>query len=400
MFIVEILNRAVKLLIVIFVAMIFYGWIISIIGDGPIYSLVNFFNTETMEKYWYTYMLFINNFVPSVEKQGMVWASFLSMDLHLFIIFLPFVYLLRKKWKIGISAIVLMMFGSLITSFCWAMDADVIIMPALEPFKTIRYQQKFWYKAFPYGIGIITGWCIWRYHNENIDGTLLKKVTDMIIESSVVSVGLHLIGLSMIVLVVCLYHPVTNYNHYDHTFPAVVVLTLSQVLIPVGVALNFVPMSLNKSARLRAVMSMPLIKPLSNLLVMIVPMCGSIYIWIYYSSFDGAYMNSKYLFMITLFATFLLIVFSFVLIVLFVYPAFNILRLLTENYRYKDDKDMGVEGYQKAQGDDTEEDPEEDPEGESSQSDNYQKSQSSQRPRSSDESLEMPRSDVPKLLIV
>ena len=78
-----ILYKILKLLPIVLLSILLYGWGAPVIGNGPVFSEKYYFMTRRMKKYWWTYMLFINNLHPSIRNQGMIWGSFFALELQL-----------------------------------------------------------------------------------------------------------------------------------------------------------------------------------------------------------------------------------------------------------------------------------------------------------------------------
>lgn len=341
LYVIEIINKVTRLFVLILVSLLLFGWVSPILGSGPLFSLKSYFNTEMMKKYWYCYLLFINPFHPNIESQGMVWASFVALELHLFIIFLPLIGLLLHKRTLALVIISLFMLASLVGSFFWTIENNLNISPWVRPYDVIAYQQKFWNKAFPYGFGIITGLSIWSYHNEHLDGSGLEGIMNKIKLSKWLPLIMHWVGLLFIIIVILVYHPIENERNNDIKAVSSLLLLCSQVLIPVGLSLNLVPMTLNRSDRLRAFLSLPLFKPISHLLFIMVPLSGTLLIFVVYNLGDGLDIDVKWYFIYWIAFFIGLILLAFFISIVFISPFTNAVKVLLENYRYQDNMETG-----------------------------------------------------------
>ena len=77
--------------------------VLPYVGSGPLWFLQDF---HRCEKYWWTNLLYINNFYPTTfsdECYGVTW--YLANDMQFFIIAPIFVLLLYNFWEIGFSTI-------------------------------------------------------------------------------------------------------------------------------------------------------------------------------------------------------------------------------------------------------------------------------------------------------
>lgn len=153
---VEIFNKAARLFAIIFISALVYGWAAASIGNGPVFSEKYYFMTRSMNDYFYTYLIFVNNLID-IENQGMIWGSFLACEMQLFVLALPLINLFLIRRNLSVFIISILMTGSLFASYFWAVGKDVHISVVTDALPVIEYQQKFWNKAFPYCFGILTG---------------------------------------------------------------------------------------------------------------------------------------------------------------------------------------------------------------------------------------------------
>ena len=224
------------------------------------------------------------------------------------------------------------MISSLGTSFVWSITKDVKISVIRDAFQVVEYQQKFWNKGFPYGIGIFTGLFVWKVHHEENEGTFFQKVVERIEESAIIRYLMHFSGIILILSVIFALHPIDHDRDHDIDAVSAVLLTASQVFMPIGLALNFIPMVLNRSVNLKAFMGSPLFKPHAALLVLMVPLSGSISMYIMYDVQDGIYFDFKtYLY----YAISLWIILAFIALILYVFiifPSFNTINSLFDQF--------------------------------------------------------------------
>jgi hypothetical protein len=153
---VEYFNKFVKLLAIIFIAAFIYSVGATTIGNGPVFSEKHFFMSKRMRDYFYTYLIFVNNLID-IDNQGMIWASFLALEIQFFIFSLPIINLFLTRRNFSYLIIASAMVGSLVASNFWAHCKDVDISVIKDALPLIEYQQKIWNKAFPYCFGILTG---------------------------------------------------------------------------------------------------------------------------------------------------------------------------------------------------------------------------------------------------
>lgn len=95
-----------------FYALFFYMCISVYMSDGPMWVRYMEMVKETCGKYWWTNLLYINNFIPNTwNQQCFLWGWYLAVDMQLYIV-APIVFLLYAKvnkglgWAIIIAGII------------------------------------------------------------------------------------------------------------------------------------------------------------------------------------------------------------------------------------------------------------------------------------------------------
>ena len=105
------IHRYLRLSPAYFFALFLNFKVLPYVGSGPFWSLSN---VHRCEKYWWTNILYINNFYPTIfsdQCYGLTW--YLANDMQFFIIAPIFVLLLYHFWEIGLSMIVGIMLASI-----------------------------------------------------------------------------------------------------------------------------------------------------------------------------------------------------------------------------------------------------------------------------------------------
>ena len=105
------IHRYLRLSPAYYFALFFNFKVLPYVGSGPYWLLGN---VHRCEKYWWTNMLYINNFYPTIfsdQCYGVTW--YLANDMQFFIIAPIFVLLLYHFWEIGLSMIVGIMLASI-----------------------------------------------------------------------------------------------------------------------------------------------------------------------------------------------------------------------------------------------------------------------------------------------
>ena len=77
--------------------------VVPYVGSGPVWFLPDY---HYCEKYWWTNILYINNFYPATMEQCYNVSWYLAADMQFFIISPIFILLLYNFWEVGLSMII------------------------------------------------------------------------------------------------------------------------------------------------------------------------------------------------------------------------------------------------------------------------------------------------------
>ena len=136
---IELLYKFLRLFPIMFYWVIYFGWIVPTYGSGPAFSELDYFNESKMDKYWWTNFLFIDNIYPKTEKQPMLWGSFFSLEIQLFLIFFPMIVLIIYNEMIGYLTLSSFWLGSLITAFFYSKSKDLELSSYVNAGEVGRY---------------------------------------------------------------------------------------------------------------------------------------------------------------------------------------------------------------------------------------------------------------------
>jgi len=96
------LNRYVRISPLYYFVLFLWFKVIPHIGHGPNWHYTDRHNCE---QYWWTNVLYINNFHPNFNNKCYVVSWYLAVDMQLFIFAPIFLYLLYHYWRVGVAAI-------------------------------------------------------------------------------------------------------------------------------------------------------------------------------------------------------------------------------------------------------------------------------------------------------
>lgn len=105
-------------------------------GEGPFWFNMKSGNTEPCERYWWTNLLYINNFYPKVyADQCVPWTWYLANDMQFFIVGVIITVVFHKHFKLVTGVLFAMFCASLIITGFIVADNDVQSFSLSDPSK-------------------------------------------------------------------------------------------------------------------------------------------------------------------------------------------------------------------------------------------------------------------------
>jgi peptidoglycan/LPS O-acetylase OafA/YrhL len=206
-------------------ALLIYWKLLPYMGNGPLWP--SFYSNKNCDKYWWTNLLYINNFHPKYEDNCMGWTWFLAADTQMYILS-PIVILPAYFFSIlGLFPLMVLLVAVLITI---AAIVTVNEFPAnVASFKrlpggggSIAYENmvyvRFYTRAAPYLIGMAVGYYLARRDR-------YKRVWSNKLISLIVWLAAFALGITVV-------YGLYDYNH-GHQYPQVastLYLTFSSAL--------------------------------------------------------------------------------------------------------------------------------------------------------------------------
>ena len=109
------IHRLLRIAPVYFFIYFFYVFAFPHTGSGPAWPIHDYTNKSSCGEYWYSNLLFINNFLPTDEPSCMGWSWYIANDIQLYFIS-PIILFLHYKSKIlGYSSCGLLLLANIIT---------------------------------------------------------------------------------------------------------------------------------------------------------------------------------------------------------------------------------------------------------------------------------------------
>lgn len=239
------MHRYIRLIPIYSLSLLLYWFVMPVVGNGPI-----FFNyrrqSDTCSRYWWTHLLFINNFVPTKtsDDECMGWTWYLANDFQFLLVLPLFVWLLYNKRTAGL------VFMGLVQFLSYAVNMAIVILYDLESsfFKAddsfyTNYYLKPYNRIAPFMIGVIVGLCIFvhKYEAPSADNKI-KRLMGVINTSQCCRCVMYIVGSVIILGVVFIFYPLNNYPEDITRIFNALFLTFSKTLFIVGFTLCVVPL--------------------------------------------------------------------------------------------------------------------------------------------------------------
>lgn len=167
------LHRVLRLSPAYYFVVFFSFKVFPYVGSGPLWYLPD---VARCEKYWWTNILYINNFYPTTfadQCYGVTW--YLANDMQFFIVSPIFLILLYRYWKVGLVTIASTMLASIVVIGTLAgiknPDANLLLgnlagggegNPTLQDFAFSNIYEKPYCRINAYLIGIILGFIFYK----------------------------------------------------------------------------------------------------------------------------------------------------------------------------------------------------------------------------------------------
>eukprot|EP01137_Pigoraptor_chileana_P009745 Opistho-2@58440 len=172
--------------------------LMPVMSDGPIWY--NVADQHSCSEYWWTNLLYINNYYPKdLKSECMGWSWYLALDMQFYIITPIFLFALHRNPKLGVGLISFVIVGCLAATGAITYHWDVTPSPFAEgggadgDAETLLYFNKIYVqpyaRIFPYLVGILTAFFMRRAGAEH--GTFAIRIkAPALIVGSLVAFGL------------------------------------------------------------------------------------------------------------------------------------------------------------------------------------------------------------------
>lgn len=162
-----VLHRFVRVLPLYMFILLFSWTMAKYMGSGPKWYNADYLMHENCYNYFWTYVLFINNFVmPDEVPECLAGASYLPNDMQFFILSIPIMYLYVRHSRIyGWTLLITCISFSIIASGTISSDEDISV--DFKSLYTQSYLNDIYYKPYcriaPYAIGLLGGFIYYAF---------------------------------------------------------------------------------------------------------------------------------------------------------------------------------------------------------------------------------------------
>jgi peptidoglycan/LPS O-acetylase OafA/YrhL len=145
-------------LVPVYAFVIFFAWnVLPMAGTGPFWFIYEMEITDTCRRYWWTHLLFINNFYPlKYTDQCLPWTWYLANDFQFFAIGTLLVKLHYRSSKLAIITTVLMLVASI--AITMGLTAEYNLNFYSDQQQDMIYDKP-WSRIQTYLVGVLT--CFW-----------------------------------------------------------------------------------------------------------------------------------------------------------------------------------------------------------------------------------------------
>mmetsp|Transcript_7217 Transcript_7217/g.8192 ORF Transcript_7217/g.8192 Transcript_7217/m.8192 type:complete len:491 (+) Transcript_7217:507-1979(+) len=262
------LHRYLRLIPLYVLTLLFYWFLMSSVGNGPIFFMYDEIESSSCSSTWWIHFLFLNN-ITEIHKNAngcMGWTWYLPNDMQFFLLIPIIVFLLYHKRVAGI----LFLAGYQIA--CYIFTIVVAIQFDLSPSyfeATDSYYKLYYHRPFariaPFTIGVLVALLLYSFHNETPEASVFKRVMDKVHSSRLVRVAMYVVGSALFLLMIFIFYPINNYpEDFSRAFN-IAFLTFSRSLLILGMSLVLLPTLIGHNRPLWWLLSLDVFTPLARL---------------------------------------------------------------------------------------------------------------------------------------
>ena len=150
---------------------LFFFWSIGpYLGNGPYWNGVIMNINSTCPKYWWTNLLYINNFYPKFAEQCVAWTWYLANDMQFYVVSPLLLIPLFFLWPLGIALLCVGLFFSLVATGAlvgaYNLPLNAFVSFKYTNFDGIDFNDVYYGKPYcrisPYLVGLFLGFVIYK----------------------------------------------------------------------------------------------------------------------------------------------------------------------------------------------------------------------------------------------
>ncbi|CAI2387450.1 unnamed protein product [Moneuplotes crassus] len=307
-FIMLYVHRFLRLIFPLAFVQFFMMFLMRYFGSGPLYWQAWNFSNKSCNTYWWSNLVFINNFVPwNIMDSCMSWTWYLANDFQFFAVspFIIMAYCYNRKIayiicfilvliSMGLSGVITAIHN--VNPMTQARDYDAFSLMYTKP----------WTRMGPYFLGAVFGFSYFELTMREVyidlGYTTFNKLYSYLRDSRATSLALAFIGVA-ITAIFCF--PLGSYfnecgNMFDTSlpsncwgyFPSVLFNTLSRVSFVFGLSLLLLPTFVNRLRIIRGLLCNELFVVLARLSYIAYLLHPIVIFWNYFDAKQGVYAST------------------------------------------------------------------------------------------------------------
>ena len=261
------LHRFLRITPLYLATILFFWFIMSMAGNGPVFYIYKDDYAGAWDKYWWSHLIFINNFYPfHSDEQCLGWTWYLPNDMQFFMILPLLVWLLYKYRILGVLFNGILMICSFIVwfSILYAEDYSPSYIAIREDYYRVYYMKPYM-RIAPFLQGIYLGFILYCFRNDEAEYSIYKRFCDKIKDSWILRQICYWGGLAIIVVITLTFYNINRYpNDYPRGFNAIY-MTLIRAWFIFGLMMFIFPMLLGRGQILRSIMGHDWLTPIARI---------------------------------------------------------------------------------------------------------------------------------------
>ena len=262
------LHRYLRLIPMYVLTLLFYWFVMSSVGTGPIYFKYYEGGARICRETWWIHLLFLNNIaeIHPRANECMGWTWYLPNDMQFFLLIPLLVFLLYRKRTFGL------IFIGVFQAICFAVTIALAYVDNMSPsyFEANDRYYKFYYhrpwaRIAPFFVGVIVAVLLYSFNNETPEESRLKRIMDKLDQSKAFRIVLYILGTAIFWTMIFIFYPINNYPESFGQFFNVMFLTFSKAIFVIGMSMILLPCLMGHNSLMRRVLSFDAFTPLARL---------------------------------------------------------------------------------------------------------------------------------------